>query len=323
MTSYYSGPLPPRQRLLQVWQYDGWGFNDVLDIAKTHGFTGVLVKAMDGNNWMATFDAAPSALRSLSLMQRQRELARNEGLSYYAWCIPLWEDRVSTPEIYGKIANDCDGLFLDVEPFPRFWRAYHLEGAADAFMQAVRAVAPSAKIVLQPDPRSPHLNGIRSQEWIRYCDGFSGQHYFPTFGTSPQDEVDRVIGIQEVLLNKPLGYMIPTLPLDAPPDQLEEMVSLLTAFGIHSWVAWRLGTGDNTTLDILGKDRFPNVTQSQLDEIDAIAAILDAYGATFDRLSKAIVDIGYNFEDTAFSRMAEEHRGLADRVRGIRDLGDK
>mgnify|MGYP001613855936 FL=1 len=148
-------------RLLQVWQYkfqEEKTFDAVLNTASKYGYTGVLVKALDGEIWMNQYDHAQDALYSLDQNDKQVLQAHVRGLLYCCWTNPLYDPpSLDEAERTGEIAQRVDALFLDVEPYASFWGANRDPGLATRFMQQVRAIAPQAYIVLQPDPRADRL----------------------------------------------------------------------------------------------------------------------------------------------------------------------
>jgi hypothetical protein len=64
--------------------------------------------------------------------------------------------------------------------------------------------------VLQPDPRPPHLDEIRVDEWMAGCNAFSGQHYWCDFQSSATDELRYA---QDLCLRYIKGNLVP--PLEA------------------------------------------------------------------------------------------------------------
>lgn len=235
-------------RLLQVWQYTAQQeqtLDAVLNTASKYGYTGVLIKALDGEIWMGDIELSPDALMSLEQVELQVQQAHTKGLLYCCWTNPLYSPPgILESDLTGQIAKRVDALFLDVEPYSQFWGANRESGLATRFMQQVRSNAPDAYIVLQPDPRSDRFAEIRIQEWLPYIDAISGQHYFNDFQVPYTVEIDRIKAI-EALYGKPV---IPTLPLNAALSELVEM-----KLQLNQWVVWRLGsTLDNVALSVLG-----------------------------------------------------------------------
>jgi hypothetical protein len=241
-------PAPPTTtthhlRLLQVWQWEGSALMQAIQLCKQYGFTGLLVKALDGASWMSTFDHSEDAIGSVGEVQWQAEIAHMAGLYYFAWTNPLQTNLAVQADQTAQIANACDGVFLDVEPYNQFWGPDATAGLASSFMQAIREDAPDAFIALQPDPRPSALQSIRVDEWLPYCDAMSGQHYFSDFGSDPR---------AELALALLLGHahhipILPTLPGNAAGVWPTDLIS-----GLPGFVVWRMGSTPPATLARLG-----------------------------------------------------------------------
>lgn len=233
-------------KLLQIWQWEGRTLQDAIAACKASGFTGLLVKALDGTAWMGGgIDPSPWALGSPAEVQAQADVAHLAGLYYFVWTNPLATGDLSLQaRLTAAAANACDGLFLDVEPYAQFWGPWRPVGMAGDFMLAVRNQAPNAFIALQPDPREAHLNEIRVLEWLLYCDALAGQHYWSDFRSDPVDELEYAMQ----LAARYSVPVLPTLPGNAP----------ITSFPVN-WIArfpgfavWRWGTTPPATLTMLG-----------------------------------------------------------------------
>ena len=250
-----AGRLPTVRRLvhlklLQVFQYgppyaNERGLNDAVTTALRFGFTGLLVKALDGTDWMSKYDRSPDALDSIESVARQAALASMSGLYFFCWTNPRRDvDTMLQASLTSRVAKACDGVFLDVEPYPQFWGDGAPPGLAAAFMESIREGAPDAFIALQPDPRPVALDQIRIHEWLPFVDAFAGQHYWTDFGTNPTDELASAIMLGKTL-HKPI---VPTLPgaisgTTAPVELLGQLPGL---------IVWRMGTANSESLRTLG-----------------------------------------------------------------------
>lgn len=267
-------------RLLQVWQYAAQAertLDEVVATARRFGFTGILIKAIDGVTWMGKVpNETPfaDALRSLEQAKEQRSRVNAAGLQYCLWTNPLWtEDRLAQAQLTAQLTGACDALFLDVEPFDHFWGANRPPGDATNFMMAVRAVAPTATIVLQPDPRPGRFDEIRPEEWLPHCDGLAGQHYWNTYETDPVDQMTKAVAQAASLHIAP----IPTLPLGTSPELMLQGIESLQRAGVTSWCGWRLGVGAQATLAVAGRPAGPG-TPTAVDNRTTIANVLNGWG---------------------------------------------
>lgn len=248
-------PDPPpdlAEDLLQVWQ---WGppyaaernLQEICATAVSYGFSGIVLKCMDGLDWAASYFAGQGAPGSLDQVIEQHAYALSRGLKYYAGVNPLYFSNGQLDaegQIYGQLALATDGLVLDVEPYEGFWGAWRPVGYAQHLMQTIRSVAPASLLVFQPDPRTMRLEELRPEEWIPFCDVIAGQHYWTDFQTNPS---------QELLNAQQLGHdwgktVWPTLPGNAPASDFPR--EMLQDF--PGTVLWRLGTANAEVLSVIG-----------------------------------------------------------------------
>lgn len=246
-------------KLLQVWQYGpphAWErtLGEAINTARTYGFDGLAVKALDGSQWMAIYDDDDAALGAIEEARAQYEQCQAAGLSYYVWTNPLanearpdsldWQADVSA-----ELAMATDGLLLDAEPYGQFWGAWRPVGLARRFMERIRAYAPDAWIGFQPDPRPGRLEELRPEEWLPSCNVLAGQHYWSTFGSDARLELEyaRHLGARYGL------EVWPTLPGNAPPESFP--LDLIAQF--PGCVVWRMGSTPTETLALLGGIAMP------------------------------------------------------------------
>lgn len=237
-------------KLLQIWQYGlpnaaENGLDDAIATAKQFGFDGLLVKALDGLDWMATFDGHADALRSVDQVATQAARAHAAGLQYFAWTNPKHDVNVDEEAtMTGQIALACDGVFLDTEPYRQFWNNDAPVGQAAHFMDVLRQTAPDALVILQPDPRPNALAGIKVGEWTPKCSGIAGQHYWTDFSSDPRAEL-----ADAAQLGQQVGLPVyPTLPGNADPSSVPtDLVA-----GFPGFVVWRLGSTGPAMLQLLG-----------------------------------------------------------------------
>lgn len=246
-------------KLLQVWQ---WGpgvqsertVADLIQVCREYGFTGVVVKALDGTTWMGAIDPTPSAIGSVAAARRQGEELHAAGLFYGVWTNPLDADLAEQARLTASLgsAPEIDAVFLDAEPYAHFWGAWRPAGRAREFMERVRSEAPGACLVLQPDPRPGRLAELRPDEWIPYVAALAGQHYFNTFQVDPAEEMARAVALgQQWSLP-----VYPTVPGSAPVDELQAAMQVLVDRGVRGCIMWRLGVAGAGQLAAIGGTSF-------------------------------------------------------------------
>lgn len=230
-------------KLLQVWQWGNTTLQSVLDQARSYGFTGLLVKALDGPNWMGDFDDSPDALSSVTDVQRQAGVAHSQGMYYFAWTNPRQFQIQLQTDLTAEVANACDGVLLDIEPYTQFWGPWAPIGLAAQFMTLLREKAPRAYIGLQPDPRVSALASLRISEWVPLADSIWGQHYWNDFQSDPTEELVHAAALG-MLYSMPV---LPTLPGNGTGFPLDA-ISKFPGFAV-----WRSGTTPEATLALLGQ----------------------------------------------------------------------
>jgi hypothetical protein len=296
-------------KLLQIWKFAGRGRDaDSLDqaiaLAQQYGYDGLLVKALDGTQWMSAFDPSTDAIGSADQVAAQRDRCHAANIKYYAWTNPLHDvDLDVQAQRTAAAARMSDGLFLDVEPYsgrPPFWGALRPTGLADSFMRRVRDLAPDAWFALQPDPRAARLREIRPEEWFPYVDAFAGQHYWTDFSPAPETWGTRAR--LELTYAAELGRawnkpVLPTLPGISNPSAFP--TNMLRAF--PGFVVYRLGSTSPETLELLGSvpveaQQTPQGPPPDLDPFDslvnALAYVCDTLGDQLERTAAELNEHG-------------------------------
>lgn len=252
------GSTPPTKmhylKLLQVWQWGDTHPEPLMAAARSYGFTGLLVKALDGPQWMDNYDMSPDALGSVADVQHQADMAHDMGLYYFCWTNPRQFQIDVQTDLTAQIAQHCDGVLLDIEPYNQFWGAWAEIGLAARFMTLLRSKAPHAYIGLQPDPRAAALASLRIAEWLPLADSIWGQHYWNDFGTDPTQEL-AAASIMSKVYSVPV---LPTLPGNASGFPLDR-ISTFPGFAV-----WRSGTTPEATLTALGNLPVAGITSDKL-----------------------------------------------------------
>ena len=248
-------PAVPRHhlKLLQVWQWGSSTIDSVLDVAQANGFTGLLVKSLDGPYWMGDIDPSDQALGGPDDVSRQTEKARARGMYYFCWTNPRQFEIPAQAELTAQCANASDGVFLDIEPYAQFWGPWAAVGLAASFMEQLRSRTASF-IALQPDPRINALAALRITEWVPQADAISGQHYWNDFHSDPRDELVHAAALAQ-LYGKPV---LPTLPGNADSFPADA-ISAFPGFAV-----WRYGSTPDETLAWLGSIPVAGLVSSKL-----------------------------------------------------------
>lgn len=241
-------------KLLQVWQWNSGTIDSVLDLAQANGFTGLLVKALDGPYWMGDIDPSHEALSNSADVSRQTSAARARGMYYFTWTNPRQFSLAQQAELTAQCAESSDGVFLDIEPYSQFWGPWAAVGLAENFMSQIRAKT-DAFIALQPDPRLNALAALRISEWTPTVDAISGQHYWSDFHTEPRDELVHAASLGAL-------YGLPSLPT-LPGNALSFPADAISTF--PGFAVWRYGSTPDQTLALLGSLPVTGLVSDKLE----------------------------------------------------------
>ena len=305
-------------KLLQIWKFggsgrDAAGLEDAIDSASRFGFDGLLVKALDGTDWMRTYDRADDALQSADHVREQRDRCHAARLKYYVWTNPLHDvDLDRQAALTAEAALAADGLFLDTEPYPSFWGPWRPQGAAEGFMQAIRSRAPDVWLALQPDPRAARLAELRPEEWFPYVNAFAGQHYWTDFVTDRGAWANRAR--LELANAAELGQqwgkpVLPTLPGISDPSAVP--VDLLRDFS--GFVVYRLGTTNRDMLELLGSVRYEIATTEPPLPVDPFERLVNALAYVCDTLGDQLT-----LEANKLNGQGEPFRNIAGELQRVR-----
>lgn len=256
-----------QNKLLQIWQYNTQAEKTMAEAIQTaldYGFTGIVQKALDGNTWMGNVDPSSDAIHSSNDVARLCNQCNEAGLSFYIWTVPHAVDVDMAQQAIdtAACATACNGVFLDVEPYAGFW-GIQPAGIATTFMKALTDQLggndlrdPAILITLQPDPRPARIVDIKIAEWLPYVDAVAPQHYWSTFGTTPEQELQNADDLWDQLwaMKEPLQYWL-TVPGATDPSLIEGIDlsdSNEPGWPFNGLVVWRLGTATPETLKIYG-----------------------------------------------------------------------
>lgn len=91
-------------------------WTDALHTAQALAGAGVLlVKAMDGQQWMSDFDNAPAAIYGPKALRGLQQVGAAQGCSVVPWVVPHGRDDAAMHAALGEV------LIVDLEPYPGFW----------------------------------------------------------------------------------------------------------------------------------------------------------------------------------------------------------
>lgn len=233
--------------ILQDSPYDVDTAAESIDWAAANGWDAIAIKTVEGAHRITNVgDRQPIDVAAMVA------LAHEKGIKLLTWSVPEYvaDDGFlrQQAELIAADANASDGHLLDFEDGLEFWGYLRPVGAAANLMQRIRALAPDAWLLLNPDPREGHMRGIRAEEILPYVDGLSGQWYF---GSTFQQSADRVVN---EAINSPywsVAPQYPDLPLGEPDEGLAGAAARFAAAGAVGFVGWHYGNARASTAGVL------------------------------------------------------------------------
>jgi hypothetical protein len=271
-------------RALQIWQYEGAQAEQTLDDAiatcQQFGFDTLAVKALDGTMWMGVVDGGTDALRSYDDVAQQSVYANNHGIRFLCWVNPLQADMMTQADMAAQIANRCDGVLFDTEPYAGFLGAYPPVGLCASYMQRVRSQVDQSKILgLQPDPRENALQEVRFyDEWApNGATHYLPQDYVTDFYYTPTADLMRALLNRTAEIAAQTGLVaMPTLPGNSGDNGLFA-ADALQQFG--GFVSWRMGTTPPDALTFLGSTALSQPSDDPCAAATARVAEVETYVA--------------------------------------------
>lgn len=271
-------------RALQIWQYQGAQAEQTLDDAiatcQQFGFDTLAVKALDGTMWMGVVDGGADALRSYDDVAAQSAYANGKGIRFLCWVNPLQADMMTQADMAAQIAQRCDGVLFDTEPYDHFLGAYPPVGLCASYMQRVRSQVDQSKILgLQPDPRENALQEVRFyDEWApNGATHYLPQDYVTDFYFTPTADLMRALLNRTAQICAQTGLVgMPTLPGNCGDNGLFA-ADTLQQFG--GFVSWRMGTTPPDALTFLGGTPLSQPTDDPCAEATARVADLEVFVA--------------------------------------------
>ncbi len=165
------------------WQFDTDGdMEDQLAKCRQAG-AGILIKVLDGNEWMSTFDKSPEAITDAGRAANVAQWFAERGVPVALWSVPkglsdegLDDEMARTAGVITQARDHIEAFVLDVEPYDHFWQGS--EAQARQFVQGLRGKG--VPIVVAPDARPWHLHGSM-HAFCQEADGIVPQAYWRTF----------------------------------------------------------------------------------------------------------------------------------------------
>ena len=191
----------------------------------------LLVKAMDGVDWMSLYD--PGGYASLAQFQADAAAAAAGGVTVVPWVVPHGANPAGEAAAHAQLGPV---LVCDVEPYPGFWTG----SAANLpiYLQALRqGGVRELHISIDPRPAAlAALGGAGAGGWAPLVDGIHPQCYWTDF---QQPALSVLPAIQNL---STAAHVYPVLPGDGAAADLADVWNAAVGAGCQGVSVWRLGS---------------------------------------------------------------------------------
>lgn len=143
----------------------------------------LVMKVMEGSTWQGAIDPK-TPVQSISDVLAIKQQCADAGAAFCPVALPRGIDPAGEARAHAAIASACRALIVDLQPYAGFWDGIGPGGSSTrsqipAYCAALRAAAPDAYLVIQPDPSPAGLDGIAFSviAGAGSFNGFAGQHY--------------------------------------------------------------------------------------------------------------------------------------------------
>lgn len=225
------------RRAIWMWEYSQQAEQQIEQVAETAlqlaGCDTVLLKTMDGTDWMSRYDRSAGAIDSLAAWQATVRRGAVAGITVLPWVVPHGQSPASEAGLHAQLG---DTLICDFEPYPGFFTAG--AGNVPVYLSALRD-AGVQQLYASIDPRPSAVAALSVSAWAGLVDGFLPQVYFTDFGGDPL-EVIPMLG-RLCVMGKPV---VPVLPGNGQAADLGAVWTLARALGCAGMSVWRLGSMD-------------------------------------------------------------------------------
>ncbi len=268
------------QRALWLWMFSAQAertWADALRTTQTLAGAGVLlVKAMDGQQWLSDFDNAPAAIYGPRALRGLQQMGAAQGCTVVPWVVPHGRGDAAAHAALGAV------LVADLEPYPGFWT--DSADGVPAYLADLRAGG-VRELYVSLDPRPQALTALGAASWAGQTAGVLAQTYWTDFGVAPEACLAQIAAC--VRLGAPV---VPVLPGDGATG-FAGFWPAARALGCTGVSGWRLGSMDATALAAFAAlDVAPPADPCAAlhDQLGSLASERDQLAATLDRVRAAL-----------------------------------
>ena len=164
-------------RALWMWEFSQQAEKTYADAAKSArnlaGATVLVAKAMDGLNWIGSWD--PGNINYAAEWKSIAASAAADGVTLVPWVVPHGQDPAGEAAAHGALGP---ALMIDLEPYPGFWTGPN--AYIPLYLQTLRAVGVT-ELHVSIDPRATAIAAIGGAAVLDGVDGLHPQVYWTDF----------------------------------------------------------------------------------------------------------------------------------------------
>ena len=233
-----------RNRSAWLHQFDQTAEGTITALAKTiradAATSIILVKAMDGQSFMAGADTAPAAIGSVGDMSRRIAEGIAAGVTVIPWVNALGVADATAHAALGPV------LVVDAEPYPQFWQNGQIvSGDFARYLRLLRAGG-VAHLYVAIDPRPLAQTALEVAAWAPLVDGLLPEMYWPDFGVAPDGTEMTSLIAAMAALGRPWA---PVLPSTGAAGEIGRFMKACSGVATCTGVSlWKLGIADLSTL---------------------------------------------------------------------------
>jgi hypothetical protein len=237
----------------------------------------LLVKVLDGADWMRLYD--PAGYASLSQFQADAAAAAAGGVTVIPWVVPHGVDPAGEAAAHAALGPV---LMVDLEPYPGFWTGPIAN--LPVYLAALRAGG-VAELHISIDPRQSAIDALGGvHAFADAADGLHPQCYWTDF----QQPALTVVPLIRALSTAALVY--PVLPGNGAAQDLADVWTGAQAAGCEGVSCWRLGSMTAQQLAGFANLRVPDAPPPG-PSMDERIAELDAKLATISTGLQRLNDV--------------------------------
>jgi hypothetical protein len=278
-------------RALWMWEFSRQAEKTLADACQTAlndaGADILLVKLMDGSDWMRRYD--PNGYASLAQFQADAAAVAAMGVTAVPWVVPHGADPQAEAAAHAQLGP---ALICDVEPYTGFWTG----PAANlpVYLQALRAGG-VRELHISIDPRPQAIAALGGAGgFAGLVDGIHPQVYWTDFQTPALSVIAMIrsllsaaAGEEQATTSGPQVY--PVLPGNGSAEDLADVWTLARGAGCTGLSAWRLGSMDLGQLNNVKRLDFPAAPTPLEQRVANLEAGADAVLATLSRLNEVLL----------------------------------